>query len=208
MRGIVLALLLGGCAGVGIEPAALEAPTQTGSIVQPIGPAETAHSELHKVHHKAVEEARRSLGAFLADKSADCSSPKLKEAVSKVRETTAALAAAMRPDYLAMLEAGAAVLDVADGANKRGCTRDAKELYDFVVRNFAGLGYAELRERATAGIKSLRARGLTRPDSTRQGLRAHLRAASRRAALARVCSHHTARETHDCGRWIDTVDCG
>jgi len=51
------------------------------------------------------------------------------------------------------------VLDVADGARKRGCTRHAKTLYDFVLRNFAGLGYAELRERATAGLKELRARG-------------------------------------------------
>jgi len=157
--GIVLALLLGGCAGVGVEPAALEAPTQTGSIVPPIGTAETAHGEVHKVQYKAVEEARRPLRALLADKSADCSSPKLKEAVRNVRETTAALAAAMRPDYLAMLEAGAAVLDVADSANKRGCARDAKELYDFVVRRFSGLGYAELRERATTGIKSLRTKG-------------------------------------------------
>jgi len=45
------------------------------------------------------------------------------------------------------------------GARKRGCTRHAKALYDFVLRNFAGLGYAELRERATAGLKDLRARG-------------------------------------------------
>jgi hypothetical protein len=50
------------------------------------------------------------------------------------------------------------VLDVADGAMKRGCTRHAKGLYEFVLRNFAGLGYAELRERATAGLKDLRAR--------------------------------------------------
>jgi len=157
--GIVLALLLGGCAGAAIEPAALKAPIERGSIAPPNHAAETAHSELHKVQQKAVEEARRPLRAFLADKSADCSSPNLKEAESKVRETVTVLAAAMRPDYLAMLEAGAAVLEVADSANKRGCDRDAKELYDFVVRNFAGLGYAELRQRATAGIKRVRAKG-------------------------------------------------
>jgi len=157
--GIVLALLLGGCAGAGIESAALKAPIERGSIAPPVEGAETAQGELHKVQHKAVEEARRPLRAFLADTSADCSSPNLKEAESKVRETVAALAVAMRPDYLATLEAGAAVLEVADGANKRGCDHDAKELNDFVVRNFAGLGYAELRERATAGIKRLRAKG-------------------------------------------------
>jgi hypothetical protein len=61
----------------------------------------------------------------------------------------------MKPDYAAMLEAGAAVLDVADGAKKKGCGRDARELYDFVLKNFAGLGYAELRERATVGIRDL-----------------------------------------------------
>jgi hypothetical protein len=66
----------------------------------------------------------------------------------------------MRPNYLATLEAGAAVPDVADAATKRGCARHAKALYDFVIRNFAGLGYAELRERAaTTGIKDLRAKG-------------------------------------------------
>ena len=65
----------------------------------------------------------------------------------------------MRPDYPATLEAGSAVLDVADAATKRGCARHAKKLYDFVIRNFAGLGYAELRERATAGIKDLRTKG-------------------------------------------------
>ena len=152
-------MLVGGCAGAAIEPAALKAPIGRGSIAPPNHAAETAQSELHKVQHKAVEEARRPLRAFLADKSADCSSPNLKEAESKVRETVAVQAAAMRPDYLAMLEAGAAVLEVADSANKRGCDRDAKELYDFVVRNFAGLGYAELRQRATAGIKRVRAMG-------------------------------------------------
>jgi hypothetical protein len=155
----VLALLVGGCTGAGIETAALDAPLQTGSIAPPTEAAETAHGGLRKVQHKAVEEARRSLRAFLADPGADCSSPKLQEAVRRVSDTASALAAAMRPDYGATLEAGAAVLDVADGAKKRGCTRHAKALYDFALRNFAGLGYAELRERATAGLKDLRAKG-------------------------------------------------
>jgi hypothetical protein len=153
---IAFALLIGGCAAAGIETAAPDTPLQTGSVAPP---ADTAHGELRKVQHKAVEEARRSLRAFLSDQSADCSSPKLQEAVRRVSDTASAFAAAMRPDYGATLEAGAAVLDVADGARKRGCTRHAKALYDFVLRNFAGLGYAELRERATAGLKDLRARG-------------------------------------------------
>jgi hypothetical protein len=156
---IALALLIAGCAGAGIETAVLGPPLQTGSVASTSEAADTAHGELRKVQHKAVEEARRPLRAFLSDGSADCSSPKLQEAVRRVSDTASALAAAMRPDYGATLEAGAAVLDVADGAKTRGCTRQAKALYDFVLRNFAGLGYAELRERATTGLKDLRAKG-------------------------------------------------
>jgi len=156
---IALALLIGGCAGAGIEGAALDPPLQTGSVAPSTEASDTAHGELRKAQHKAVEEALRPLRAFLSDRSADCSSPKLQEAVRRARDTASAFAAAMRPDYGATLEAGAAVLDVADGAVKRGCTRHAKALYDFVLRNFAGLGYAELRERATAGLKDLHARG-------------------------------------------------
>src|SRR5262249_6446594 len=148
---------IGGCAAAGIETAA-DMPPQTGSIAPPTDATETAHSALRKAQHKAVEEALRPLRAFLADPAADCSSPKLQEAVRRVSDTASALTAAMRPDYGATLEAGAAVLDVADGAKKRGCTRHAKALYDFVVRNFAGLGYAELRERATSGLKDLHAK--------------------------------------------------
>src|SRR5262245_10760754 len=154
---IVLALLIGGCAGAGIETAA-DVPPQTGSIAPPADAAETAHGALRKVQHKAVEEARWPLRAFLADPTAARSPPKLQKAVRRVSDTASALTAAMRPDYGAVLEAGAAVLDVADGAKKRGCTGHAKALYDFILRNFAGLGYAELRERATTGLKDLRAK--------------------------------------------------
>ena len=70
-----------------------------------------------------------------------------------------AVATTMKPEYATMLDAGAAVLDVADGAKKKGCARDARELYDFVLRNFSGLGYAELRERATVGIRELKSKG-------------------------------------------------
>ena len=155
---IVLALLLGGCANAGLEPAALQQPLQTGSIAAPVDAGEAARGELRKVQHKAVEDARRPARAFLAEKGTDCTSPRLKEAVSKVTDTANAVAAAMRPDYATMLEAGATVLDVADGAKKKGCVRDARELYEFVLRNFAGLGYAELRERATVGIRELKSK--------------------------------------------------
>jgi len=151
-------LFLWGCANLGIEPAALDSQVQTASIAPPADVGETARGELRKVQHKAVEDARRPVQAFLADKGADCTSAKLKEAVSKVTETASAFAAAMRTDYAAMLEAGAAVLDVADGAKRKGCARDARALYDFVLKNFSGLGYAALRERATVGIRDLQAR--------------------------------------------------
>jgi hypothetical protein len=156
---IMLAALLAGCANIGIEPAGLEQPLQTGAIAPPVDAGEAARGELRKVQHKAVEEARRPVRAFLAEKDANCSSAKLKEAVNKVTETANAVAATMKPDYAAMLEAGAAVLDVADGAKKKGCGHEAKGLYDFVLRNFAGLGYAELRERATVGVRGLKSRG-------------------------------------------------
>ena len=156
---IMLALLLGGCANAGIEPAGLELPLQTSSIAAPVDAGEAAPGELRKVQHKAIEEARRPVRAFLAEKSADCGSPRLKEAARKVTETATAVAATMKPEYATMLEAGAAVLDVADGARRKGCVRKATELYDFVLRNFSGLGYAELRERASVGIRELKSKG-------------------------------------------------
>ena len=162
---IMLALLLGGCANAGVEPAALDSQIQTGSIASPIDAGEAARGELRKVQSKAVEEARRPVRAFLAEKGADCASPRLKEAIRKVTETAGAVAATMKPDYAAMLEAGAAVLDVADGAKRKGCARDAQVLYDFALKNFAGLGYAALRERATVGIRELRSKG-TRADGS------------------------------------------
>jgi hypothetical protein len=156
--GIMLALLAGGCANAGLESAALDQPLQTSSIAAPADVGEAARGELRKVQHKAVEDARRPVRAFLAEKSADCTSPRLKEAASRVTDTASAVAAAMRPEYATMLEAGAAVLDVADVAKRKGCARNARELYEFVLRNFSGLGYAQLRERATVGIRELRSK--------------------------------------------------
>ena len=149
----MLASILGACANAGIEPAALESSVQTGSVAAPADAGEAARGEVRKVQHKAIEEARRPVNAFLTDKSADCSSQRLKEAASKVKETTIALAASMRPDYETMLDAGSAVLDVADGANRKGCAQKARDLYEFVLKHFSGLGYAELRERATVGVR-------------------------------------------------------
>ena len=158
---ITLALILGACANAGIEPAALESSVQTGSVAAPADAGEAARGEVRKVQHKAIEEARRPVKAFLADKGADCSSPRLKEAAGKVTETTIALAASMRPDYETMLDAGGAVLDVADGAKKKGCAQKARDLYEFVLKHFSGLGYAELRERATVGIRDVKSKSPT-----------------------------------------------
>jgi hypothetical protein len=152
------ALLLWGCANLGIEPAALDSQVQTGAIAPPVDAGEAGRGELRRVQHKAVEEARKPVQAFLAEKGTNCASPKLKEAVLKVTDTAVAMASTMKPEYAAMLEIGAAVLDTADGAKRKGCAREARTLYEFVLKNFAGLGYAELRDRATAGIKTLHAK--------------------------------------------------
>ena len=151
---MIFVVLLSGCANIGIESANLNPPIQTGSIA-PVDPGTVARVQLSKSQQRAVDDARRPLDAFLAEKSKDCGSPKLKEAASKTTETASAMATSMSPDYAAMLAVGAAVLDVADGAKSKGCSRDAKTLYDFVLRNFGGLGYAALRDRATTGIKEL-----------------------------------------------------
>jgi len=158
---ITLALLVGACANAGIEPAALEAPIQTGSVTAPADAAAGSRGEIRKVQHKAVEEALRPAKAFLAEKNADCLSPRLKEAASRITETAAALAAGMRAEYETMLEAGGAVLDVADGAKRRGCAQKARDLYEFVLKHFSGLGYAELRERASVGIREVKSKSQT-----------------------------------------------
>jgi hypothetical protein len=155
---IVLALLLSGCANAGGETAAADAAVETGSIAPHTEAGEAVRGELRKVQHKAVAEARKPLAAFLAEKTSNCASPKLKEAMSRITDTTTALAAAMRPEYAAMLDAGTVALEVADSAKKKGCTREARRLYDFVLKNFAGLGYAELRDRATSGLRELKSR--------------------------------------------------
>jgi hypothetical protein len=132
----------------------LNSPVETGSIALS-EPGEAAHVPLSRPQQRAVDDARRPLNAFLAEKGKDCRSAKLKEAASKTTETASAMATSMSPDYAAMLAVGAAVLDVADGAKSKGCSRDAKALYDFILKNFGGLGYAALRDRAATGIKEL-----------------------------------------------------
>jgi hypothetical protein len=155
---VIITLLMSGCANNGIEPAALNAPIETSSIA-PVDAGEAARTELRKAQQRAVDDARRPLRAFLAEKGRDCGSARLKEAATRTTETASAMAAAMRPDYQAMVAVGSAVLDVADGARTRGCSHEARVLYDFVMRNFAGLGYAALRDRATSGVRELRGKG-------------------------------------------------
>jgi hypothetical protein len=149
---IVFALLLSGCANVGIEAADLAAPIETASLPPP---AERPPRELPKALQRAVEDTRKPLNAFLSDKGSNCGSSKLKEATSRATDMASAMATALRPDYEATLAAGAVVLDVADGARSKGCSREAKALYDFVLKNYGGLGYAALRDRAAAGIRDL-----------------------------------------------------
>jgi hypothetical protein len=155
---IPFALVFSGCASVGIEPANLVPSVETGSIAA-VGPGEAGRPALSKSQQRAVDDARRPLQDFLAEKGDNCSSPKLKEAVSRTTDTASAMATSMKPDYGVMLAVGAALLDVADAAKSRGCSRDAKALYDFVLKNYGGLGYAALRDRAATGIKELHGKG-------------------------------------------------
>ncbi|HJU29916.1 MAG TPA: hypothetical protein VJ740_00605 [Hyphomicrobiaceae bacterium] len=155
---IVLAVLVSGCASTGIEPAALDQPLQTGSVAQQADAGDAARSHVRTIQHKAVQDARKPGTVFLAEKGSNCASPKLKEAIRRITDTTTALAATMRPDYSAMLDAGTVALEIADGAKGKGCTREAKQLYDFVLKHFSGLGYAELRDRATSGLRELKTR--------------------------------------------------
>jgi hypothetical protein len=153
-RAIFLALFLSGCAG-GVETEVMTAAMPTGSITPSADAAVAAGGELRQAQQRAVDQARKPLQAFLAEKGSNCSSPKLKEAATRTTETASAMATALRPEYEALLAIGAAVLDVADGAKSKGCHAQAKRLYEFVLKNFSGLGYAALRDRATAGAKGL-----------------------------------------------------
>ena len=63
--GIVLALLIGGCAAAGIEPARLESPIQTGSIAPPPADAgEAARGELRKVQTRRSRKRAGRYGRF------------------------------------------------------------------------------------------------------------------------------------------------
>lgn len=153
---IILALALGGCAGTGFEPEATTEAVATASIAPSAGAAVTARGKLREGQQRAMDQTRKPLQAFLADKGSTCSSPQLEEASSRATDLATAMASAMRPEYEALLAAGAAVLDVADAAKSRGCQPQAKRLYEFVLKNYSGLGYAALRDRASAGTRGLR----------------------------------------------------
>jgi hypothetical protein len=153
---ILLFSVTSGCANYGLEATALNTPTETGSIVPKTDLADAARGNLRSAQHRAFDEVRRPMRLFLAEKERNCNSPRLREARFRATETASGMAAAMKPAYGVMLEAGSAVLDVADAAKTKGCNTDATELYQFVLKNYVGLGYAALRDRATTGIRGLR----------------------------------------------------
>ena len=152
---IVWLLVLPGCADLGI---AMSGPAETGSLAPVAAPAEAPAPVLTQPQRRALEDVRRPMRAFLTEKEANCSSSRLKEAKLKATETAAGMAAGMKPDYQLMLEAALAVLDVADAAKTKGCGAVASDLYQYVLKHYSGLGYATVRERATAGIRGLPAK--------------------------------------------------
>lgn len=156
---ITIILLLCGCASTGIEQEAMTQSMATGSIAPPADAAVAAGGRLSENQRRAIDQTRKPLQAFLSEKASNCSSPKLREASTRATDVATAMASTMRPEYDALLAAGSVVLDVADGARSRGCHPQAKRLYEFVLKNYSGLGYAALRERATAGAKALHAQG-------------------------------------------------
>jgi hypothetical protein len=163
---IILALLLGGCAGTGAEPEADAEPVATGSIAPAAHAAFVPSTHLRPEQQRAIDKTRKPLQAFLAEKGSNCGSPKLREASARATDVATAMASAMRPEYEALLAAGSVALDVADAARSRGCHAQAKRLYEFVLKNYSGLGYAALRDRASAGAKALRGAGLAHDSLT------------------------------------------
>jgi hypothetical protein len=157
MRRLAIALLsvLSGCADLGI---AMSGPAETGSLAPLSVPAETQAPPLSQPQRRALDDVRRPMRTFLAEREPNCNSAKLKEAKLKATETAGGMAAAMKPDYQVMVEAALAVLDVADAARTKGCAAVASELYQYVLKNYSGLGYATVRERAAAGIRGLPAK--------------------------------------------------
>jgi hypothetical protein len=156
---IILALLLCGCAGTGVEQETMADAVVTGSLAPSADAAVAANAKLRDDQQRAIDKTRKPLQAFLAEKGNNCSSSKLRDAASRATDVATAMASTMRPEYEALLAAGSVVLDVADAARSRGCHAQAKRLYDFVLKNFSGLGYAALRDRAATGARDLRAEG-------------------------------------------------
>ena len=156
---IILALLLCGCAGTGIEQETMADAVVTGSLAPSPDAAVATNVKLREEQQRAIDKTRKPLQAFLGESSSNCSSPRLKEAATRATDVATAMASAMRPEYEALLAAGSVVLDVADGAKSKGCQAQAKRLYDFVLKNFSGLGYAALRDRAATGARGVRAEG-------------------------------------------------
>ncbi len=101
------------------------------------------------------ERTTRPLAAFLSDQKATCSHPAAREAEIAALATMVVIDPA-RHGLARAIRSGDAVLQVADAYRDRGCPREARRLYDEVLKVFTGTAYASLRDRAKVGIDDLR----------------------------------------------------
>lgn len=105
---------------------------------------------LEKLHAAATAPYR----AWQQEDPVSCKSPTLVEARAAVLDT-ALMLTPKKQGFGATYEAARWMLEVADGASAHGCTGVARNLYVNVNSIYVGLGYAPLRQHATAGLAQL-----------------------------------------------------
>ena len=98
-------------------------------------------------------DIRDSLRRFEADPGATCDSPDYAHAAGGAIHLERR-AEESRADMDVMLWSLSLLLDVADAARVKGCTDDAREIYDEVASTYTALGYETVRERAEKGLNA------------------------------------------------------
>ena len=96
-------------------------------------------------------DIRDSLRRFEGDPGATCESPDYAHAADGAihLERRAEESGA---DMDTMLWSLSLLLDVADAAKAKGCTDDARDIYDEVASTYTAPGYETVRQRAEAGL--------------------------------------------------------
>ena len=98
-----------------------------------------------------ASDIRDSLRRFEADPGATCDSPDYAHAAGGAIHLERR-AEESRADMDVMLWSLSLLLDVADAARAKGCTDDAREIYDEVASTYTAPGYETVRERAEQGL--------------------------------------------------------